>query len=82
MRKQIENMSKHNQIEILRILKSCDEGITLNENSYGVFINLSDLPNNIIEKLLEYIKYWNNQESNLKNIETKKAPYKTDIFFK
>lgn len=80
MRKQIEKMSKHNQVEILRILKSCDEEITLNENSYGVFVNLSDLSESIIGKLLEYIKYWNNQENNLKNIETKKESYKTIYF--
>ena len=80
MRKQIEKMSKHNQVEILRILKSCDEEITLNENSYGVFVNLSDLSESIIGKLLEYIKYWNNQENNLKNIETKKEIYKTIYF--
>ena len=80
MRKQIEKMSKHNQVEILRILKSCDEEITLNENSYGVFVNLSDLSESIIGKLLEYIKYWNNQENNLKKIETKKESYKTIYF--
>ena len=82
IRKQVELMSKHNQVEILRILKNCSEDIMLNENNYGVFVNLSDLPENIIEKLNEYIDYWKNQESNLKNIEHKKETFKTIYFSK
>jgi hypothetical protein len=46
IRESIENMSKHNQIEVLRIL-SKNKSVTINENKYGVHINLTDLPFNL-----------------------------------
>ena len=80
IRQQVELMSKHNQVEILRILKQSKEDITLNENSYGIFVNLTDLPDNVLSKINEYIDYWKTQESNLKRIETKKKEFKTIYF--
>ena len=50
VRETIEKMNKFNQIEVLRIL-SKHSNVTLNENKYGVHINLSDLSKNIIEEL-------------------------------
>jgi hypothetical protein len=47
IREAIENMNKFNQIEVLRIMNKHSE-ITLNENKYGVHINLSELKNEII----------------------------------
>ena len=47
IRSQIEIMSKFNQIEILRILTKNDS-VIVNENKYGIHINLSELPNNIL----------------------------------
>ncbi len=82
IRKQVELMSKHNQLEILKILHNSEENVTLNENNYGVFINLSDLSDELLEKIQEYISYWKTQESNLKNIESKKEKYKTIYFSK
>lgn len=82
IRKQVELMSKHNQLEILKILNNSHEEVTLNENNYGVFVNLSDLSDELLEKIQEYISYWKTQENNLKNIETKKEKYKTIYFSK
>ena len=45
----IENMNKFNQIEILRIFNKFN--ITLNENKYGVHINLADLPKELNNEL-------------------------------
>ena len=42
IREQIENMSKFNQIEVLRILKN-HKNIIINENKYGIHINLTEL---------------------------------------
>ena len=61
IRESIENMSKFNQIEILRILTNHKE-VIINENKYGIHINLSELSSNIIRDLLVYIKYVNAQE--------------------
>uniref|UniRef100_A0A6C0AWJ2 NET domain-containing protein n=1 Tax=viral metagenome TaxID=1070528 RepID=A0A6C0AWJ2_9ZZZZ len=80
IRQQVELMSKHNQIEVLRLLNESEEIVTLNENNYGIFVNLSDLSDNLLEKINNYIEYWKKQEHNLKHIEHKKQTYKT-IFF-
>jgi len=81
IRESIENMNKFNQVEILRILNNHKE-ITLNENKYGVHINLSDLKKYNIEELLFYIKYVNTQENVLHNIEQQKEEYKNAYFSK
>ena len=67
IRETIEKMNKFNQIEVLRIL-SKHTNVTLNENKYGVHINLSDLSKNIIEELFVYINYVNTQEITLHKI--------------
>ena len=79
IRESIENMNKFNQIEVLRILHN-NKDVTLNENKYGVHINISDLKKEIIDELLVYINYVNTQEKTLHNIEKEKETYK-NIFF-
>ena len=79
IRQKVESMPKFNQVEILRIL-SKNESVTLNENKYGTFINLTELPNDIIENLKEYINYVNTQEYHLNFLEKQKEDYK-NIFF-
>lgn len=81
IREQIENMSKFNQIEILRILTNYKD-VIINENKYGIHINLSDLSTKIINDLLNYIKYVNNQESYFNNDEKEKEKYKNTFFLK
>ena len=80
MRNVIENMNKFNQIEILRILQNGN--VTLNENNYGVFINLSNVNNANLTKLINYIKYVDAQEQNLNNIEKQKEDYINTYFSK
>jgi hypothetical protein len=71
IRDNIEKMAKINQVEILRILQK-NSKIILNENNYGVHINLTDLSNHHIIELKNYINYVNTQENNLKLLETQK----------
>jgi maltose-binding protein MalE len=71
IRDNIEKMAKINQVEILRILQK-NSKIILNENNYGVHINLTDLSNDHIIELKNYINYVNTQENNLKLLETQK----------
>lgn len=77
----IENMNKFNQIEVLRILKKYPE-VTLNENKYGIHINLTELRYDILNELLTYIKYVNTQEITLNSIEKQKEDYKNTYFSK
>ena len=51
-------MSKFNQIEILRILTK-NKNVIINENKYGIHINLSELGDSILNELMVYIKYVN-----------------------
>ena len=79
IRDAIENMTKFNQVEVLRILSKHDE-ITLNENKYGVHINLSELKDEVIQELVMYISYVSTQEFSLKQAEKQKEEFK-NIYF-
>ena len=81
IRETIENMNKFNQIEVLRILSKHKE-VTLNENKYGIHINLSELKKEILDEMNIYIKYVNTQESYLNNAEQEKEKYKNTFFLK
>jgi hypothetical protein len=74
-------MPKFNQVEVLRIL-SKDTTITLNENKYGTFINLTELPESMIDNLKNYINYVNTQEHNLNQLEKQKEEFKNIYFTK
>ena len=79
IRDSIENMTKFNQVEVLRILNGYKE-VTLNENKYGVHVNLTDLSEEILGKLTNYINYVNTQEIALKEDEKQKEDFK-NIYF-
>lgn len=75
LRESIENMNKFNQIEILRIFNN-HKDVTLNENKYGIHINLSELTKNVLDELSIYVKYVNTQETTLNTLEKKKEDYR------
>jgi|UniRef100_A0A6C0HQZ7 hypothetical protein len=81
IRQKIESLPKFNQVEILRIL-SKDSSVTLNENKYGTFINLTELPHSIVENLKNYINYVNTQEYHLNYLEKQKEEFKNIYFTK
>jgi hypothetical protein len=81
IRETIENMNKFNQVEVLRIL-SKNNTVTINENKYGIHINLSELKKDILDELTLYIKYVNTQELTLNAIEQQKENYKNTYFSK
>ena len=79
IKNKIENMNKHHQIEVLRILKK-NKNVVLNENSNGVFINLIDLDTDIINTLYKYIIYVDNQTASINNIEIQKEQLEKEFF--
>jgi len=81
IRETIESMNKFNQIEVLRIL-SRHSDVILNENKYGIHINLSELNKDIINELNIYIKYVTTQELTLNSIEQQKEDYRNTYFAK
>jgi hypothetical protein len=80
MKERIESMPKHYQIEIGKILIGQYQ-CTHNENQNGIFINLSNISDEITEKLQKYIDYVNLQESQINQTELQKDELK-DMFFK
>ncbi len=79
LKSRIDRMSKSQHIEILRILRKNPE-VKLNENKSGVFINLSFLPTETVDAITEYVKYIEDQENALNQIETQKEEYKNAYF--
>jgi hypothetical protein len=79
IRDSIEQMSKFNQVEILRILHKYPD-VILNENKYGVHVNLTNLKDEVLEKLNMYVSYVNTQEQSLKTDEKQKEAFK-NIYF-
>jgi hypothetical protein len=80
IREIVEAMSKFNQIEVLRILNT--GGITINENRYGIHINLTELKPTIVCKIKAYINYVNTQEKQLHKIEQQKETFINTYFQK
>ena len=78
MKNNIEKMGKIQHLEILKILKKYP-AVKLNENRNGVYINVSYLPDEVIEELQKFLDYMKEQESNLELIESQKEEYKTTI---
>jgi hypothetical protein len=81
MRDAIELMPKFNQVEILRILTK-SSNVTINENKYGIHINLTDLNQSLIEELKIYIRYVKSQEQQLDQTEKQKESFKNTYFMK
>lgn len=80
LKEKIEQMTKNQQIEVLRILKMQTK-VCLNENNNGTFINLTELDDEIIISLNKYVKYIDEQQKHLSLIEKEKDRLQ-DIFFK
>lgn len=81
LRESIENMNKFNQVEVLRIFNKYKD-VTLNENKYGIHINLSELKKEVLDELTIYVKYVNTQETTLNAVEQQKEDYRNTYFSK
>ena len=75
----IEKLNKNNQLEILSILKNTN-GVKLNENKNGVFVNMSFLSRETLVEVDKYVKYVYDQEKTLNEIEIQKQDYKNTFF--
>jgi hypothetical protein len=79
IRQLIENMDKYNQVEILKIIYESNKKC-INENKYGIHINMTELSTQIINKMNDYIKYVHIQETEISSIEKKKENYMNTYF--
>ena len=78
IRDKIEGLDKNNHIDILRLLMKKD--IFINENKNGIFINLTDLSNEVIEDIEKYINYINEQNIHFEYIEKQKHQLESKFF--
>lgn len=79
IREQIEQMSKFNQIEVLKILTK-NKNVIINENKNGIHINLREIDKHTLNNLMDYIKYVITQEMYLNNIEKEQENIKINFF--
>lgn len=73
----VESLNKFHQIEILKILSR--NLCKLNENKNGIFINMSFLPNEVIQELDKYMNYIDDQSETFQTIEYQKEEFKNII---
>lgn len=78
LKRNIERLGKLQQIEILKIF--LENETKLNENKSGIFVNMSFLKQDVLEKLEKYLEYIKDQEHNLNNLETQKQEFKETYF--
>ena len=76
----IEKMDKNNQIGALYMI-SKNKNIKYSENLNGTFINLTDMDNNMLLKLEQYIEYIELQKNQIDDIEKEKKNIE-NIYFK
>jgi hypothetical protein len=81
IRDSIELMSKFNQVEVLRILTN-NKAVTINENKYGIHINMTELTPHTVDELSVYINYVKSQELQLDQSEKEKETFKNTYFVK
>jgi hypothetical protein len=79
IRKNIESLSSIHHIEVAKILTQ--HNVKLTENSNGIFINLTNLSENIILDLQTYLNFVNNQDKIIMQDEEKKEAIE-NIYFK
>ena len=79
LKDRIEHMDKYHQIEILRILHNFSS-VKTNENNNGTFVNLTELSDDVITALEKYTDYVDEQQFQLKQIETEKDKIEQHIF--
>jgi prephenate dehydratase len=78
IRDSIEAMSKFNQIEVLKLLQK--DNVVLNENKYGIHINLTDMRSDSLRQLQRFMDYVHTQEQCLNTVEKQKETFK-NIYF-
>jgi hypothetical protein len=76
--KTIENFSKEDQIEILKIISHVNVQL-ISENNNGSFINMNDLNDDTLLKINNYVDYVLKKNSEINNIENEKDILKSNI---
>mgnify|MGYP001189246090 FL=1 len=65
---QLENMTKINQVEALRIFHKHNKEM-INENKYGIHINVTDVEDSVLKEIEDFIQHVSTQEKELIEME-------------
>lgn len=79
IKEKLEALSKHHQLEALSLL-SKNPSVNMNENNNGVFINLTEQDESVIQQLEEFLKYVDEQQKHLNNIDNKQEELEQTFF--
>ena len=74
----IEQFERSNQARALRILT--DNDVPYDENSNGVFVNMSNIPTDVVDKLDKYVTYVKLQQQFLQDQEQEKEVLRQNYF--
>ena len=80
LKKDIEQLNESDHLKILNIL--LENNVNISENVNGCFINLSDLDDDVIDKLCNFLRFLNEKIDNLNIVEDQKKSMKTKYFNK
>ena len=70
LRNDIETLDKKKQLEILKIFSK--NNVVYSENKNGVFVNLSEVNEDILVEVKKYLDYIDKQEHHIEIFENKK----------
>jgi len=79
LKRKIDGMNKQQHIEILKIIHETSPQ-TLNENKSGIYINMSFLTKEAVDRLILFVEYVQDQENMLKPMESQKEDFKNTFF--
>lgn len=78
LKKNIESLNEMHHNKILEII--LNNNISVSENNNGCFINLTDIEDEVIEKIENYLKFISKQTNDLNQIEEKKKEIRDNFF--
>lgn len=78
IKNKLESMNKLQQCEVFKIFLINE--VDYNENSNGIFINLTNVSKNVLKELKKYISYVESQNSFLNEQENQKKIYLNNYF--
>jgi len=78
LRDRIEALPKQHHKDVARIL--IENNTTFDENKNGMFINLSTVPQDVLEKIAHFVSYIDLQQETIDTGETERKDLKIQYF--
>jgi len=78
LRDNIENLEKHQHLQIVKIIQK--NNIDFTENRNGIFLNMKDLNEKTMKEIIQYLKYIEIQQKQLDTDENIKKTYANNFF--